>query len=46
MVMAHVTKYQLVAEFDDGKMVLYDVEEDIDSIPSYGQLKTEYGLFQ
>lgn len=41
-----VPKYQLVAVFDDGKMVLYDVEEDIDAIPSYEPLRTMCGLFQ
>lgn len=41
-----VPKYQLVVCFDDGKMVLYDVEEDIDTISSYRPLKTVLGLFQ
>lgn len=41
-----VPKYQLVVVFDDGKMVLYDVEEDIDALPSYKPLKTVVGLFQ
>lgn len=39
-------KYQIIATFDDGKMVLYDVEEDMDSIPSYEPLRNVRGLFQ
>ena len=41
-----VPKYQLFVTFDDGRMVLYDVEEDIDAIPSYAPLKSVCGLFQ
>ena len=37
--------YLLRVEFDDGKIVLYDVKDDIDNIPSYIVLKTTYGLF-
>lgn len=32
--------------FDDGKEVLYDVNDDIQTIPSYEALKTIHGLFQ
>ena len=35
----------LRVEFTDGKIVLYDVKEDIDSIPAYSVLKTSCGLF-
>lgn len=37
--------YFLRVEFDDGKIVIYDVNEDIEQIPSYSVLKTTYGLF-
>lgn len=32
--------------FDDGKDILYDVNNDIQAIPSYEALKTIHGLFQ
>lgn len=38
--------YILYVVFDDGKSVFYDVKEDIQAIPSYGDLKNIYGLFQ
>lgn len=38
--------YMLHVVFDDGKSVFYDVKEDIQSIPSYEDLKNIYGLFQ
>jgi hypothetical protein len=31
--------------FDDGKNVLYDLNDDINNIPSYIDLKNIYGLF-
>ena len=37
--------YVLLVVFDDGKTVLYDVKDDIQSIPSYEDLKTIGGLF-
>ena len=37
--------YFLRVEFTDGKIVLYDVKEDIEAIPAYSVLKTTYGLF-
>jgi hypothetical protein len=37
--------YMLHVVFDDGKDVLYNVGEDIDTIPSYQDLKTIHGLF-
>ena len=37
--------FRLLVEFVDGKTVLYDVKEDIDSIPDYIVLKTTHGLF-
>ena len=35
----------LQVSFDDNKTVLYNVKEDIDTIPSYKALETEIGLF-
>ena len=32
--------------FDDGKKVLYDVKDDIRTLPTYQPLLTEHGLFQ
>lgn len=38
--------YQLSVLFDDGKKVVYDVKDDINTIPSYKDLMTIYGLFE
>ena len=38
--------YLLDVLFDDDRNVLYDVKEDIDSIPSYEDLVNIHGLFQ
>lgn len=38
--------FLLKVTFDDGKSVIYDVQEDIDDIPSYKILETETGLFK
>jgi hypothetical protein len=38
--------YILHVVFDDGKTVLYDVKDDIQTIPGYEDLKTIQGLFQ
>lgn len=40
-----LTNYLLRVEFTDGKIVLYDVKEDMDTIPEYTVLKTTHGLF-
>ena len=37
--------YFLRVVFEDGKVVLYDVKEDMRDIPSYAVLRTTYGLF-
>lgn len=37
--------YMLNVIFDDGKNVLYDVKDDINSIPTYEDLKNINGLF-
>lgn len=36
--------YRLSVLFDDGKKVVYDVAEDIDTITAFGDLKTVEGL--
>lgn len=38
--------YMLRVVFDDGKIVLYDVKDDIRMVLSYEDLKTIHGLFQ
>lgn len=38
--------YCLKVRFDDGKIVLYDVKEDIKEIPSYASLVKEPALFK
>jgi hypothetical protein len=38
--------YVLHVSFEDGKVVSYDVEDDINTIPSFEDLKSIYGLFQ
>lgn len=37
--------YALEVVFDDGKSVLYDVNEDIETLPGYDALKNCRGLF-
>jgi len=39
-----VSDYRLLAVFDDGKQVIYDVSEDIRKIPSYGLLEASNSL--
>jgi len=41
-----IDHYQLLVLFDDGKKVCYNVADDIDTLPAFGELKTEQGLFQ
>ena len=36
---------KLRVRFDDGKVVLYDVGEDVRDIPSFGPLESLRGLF-
>lgn len=40
-----MNNFVLQVVFDDGKGVLYNVEDDLDTIPSYQDLKTIPGLF-
>ncbi len=37
--------FLLAVEFDDGHKVIYDVKEDIDTLPSFRALQDVYGLF-
>ncbi len=38
--------YLLQVVFDDGKSGLYDVKDDIDTIPQYKDLETITGMFE
>ncbi|MBQ7051159.1 MAG: DUF2442 domain-containing protein [Firmicutes bacterium] len=38
--------YTLDVVFEDGKQVLYDVKEDIETLPAYRLLAEEAGLFE
>ena len=38
--------YQLKVVFDDGRVVTYDLKDDISTIPDFQALETECGLFQ
>jgi len=38
-------EYKLEICFDDGRIVIYDVSEDMEDIPSYRQLREIEGLF-
>lgn len=38
--------YMLQVVFDNGKIVLYDVKDDMQTNPNYDDLKNIYGLFQ
>lgn len=40
-----VLPLKLRVSFDDGRVVLYDVTEDVRDIPSYAPLETVPGLF-
>lgn len=37
--------YHLYVEFDDGRKVMYDVNDDIRTLPIFHDLKDVYGLF-
>ena len=38
--------YKLKVLFDDGKTVIYNVKEDMETIESYKDLATVHGLFE
>lgn len=40
-----ISDYRLYVIFDDGKTIIYNVKDDIDTIDSYKDLETIYGLF-
>lgn len=40
-----ISNYRLYVVFEDGKIVIYNVKDDIDTIESYKDLETIYGLF-
>ena len=40
-----VPEYRLNVRFDDGKAVIYDVKEDIETIKCFGDLVSLQGLF-
>ena len=37
--------FLLAVEFDDGHKVIYDVKEDIETLPTFRALLDTYGLF-
>lgn len=41
-----IKNYILEADFDDGRRVLYDVNNDIETLPGYDNLKNIHGLFE
>ena len=43
---APLTDYQLLVDFDEGKRVVYDVADDIKTLPDFAELKTIPGLFE
>ena len=38
--------FLLAVEFDDGHKVIYDVKEDIETLPTFRPLMDVYGLFK
>ena len=38
--------FLLAVEFDDGHKVIYDVKEDIETLPTFRPLMDVYGLFR
>lgn len=38
--------FLLAVEFDDGHKVIYDVKEDIETLPAFRALQEVYGLFK
>ena len=41
-----LSDFRLSVQFDDGKKVLYDVKEDIETLPGYQLLREVPGLFE
>ena len=40
-----IENYKLIVTFDSGQKVLYDVQDDIDTLEDFEPLKSVYGLF-
>ncbi len=40
-----LTGLRLKVGFDDGRIVVYDVAEDVEAVPGYSPLRTEPALF-
>ena len=40
-----IENYKLLVTFDSGQKVLYDVQDDIDTLKDFEPLKSVYGLF-
>ena len=38
--------YKLFVVFESGEKIVFDVGEDIEQIPDFSVLKTEYGMFE
>ncbi|MDO4959814.1 MAG: DUF2442 domain-containing protein [Prevotellaceae bacterium] len=43
--LAAMENFLLAVEFDDGHKVIYDVKEDIETLPTFRALADVYGLF-
>ena len=43
--LAVLDDFRLAVEFDDGYKVIYDVKEDIETLPSFRPLSEIFGLF-
>lgn len=44
--LAAMDNFLLAVEFDDGHKVIYDVKEDIETLPSFRALRDVGGLFR
>lgn len=44
--LAVLDNFLLGVEFEDGKKVIYDVKDDIDTLPVFRPLQEVYGLFK
>lgn len=44
--LAAMDNFLLAVEFDDGHKVIYDVKEDIETLPSFRALRDVCGLFR
>ena len=44
--LAALDNFLLAVEFDDSRKVIYDVKEDIETLPAFHALQEVYGLFK